>query len=85
MFDLFGDMKLRQEAREVTQLHAAHISALIHVLIAKGIVTEQEWNVALNRCTAAVDQAVAKSDEERVAEFDEKHPNLRKFLGGKET
>jgi hypothetical protein len=59
---------------------AVHISAILLILMEKGIVSGEEIENAKMRATHGVEQAMAMQREAFEKEFDEKHPGTREFL-----
>jgi hypothetical protein len=63
MFDVFGDW----EARNAINAQAVHVAALctaiVSLLIEKGVITQEEFDRRLQQSTAAVDQLAASNRE----------------------
>lgn len=79
--EMFGDTAAR-EAINAQRIHQAAIStAILTLLVKKGIFTEEEFSRELVCCQARVDQLAAEQSEQAAREFDEKNPGLRKMIG----
>lgn len=77
MFDMFGVST--QQLNEVTLHVSTQIAALGHLLMAKGVFTEEEWVKAIDVVRAPVEQAWQKKLEEARAEAEEESPGLAFF------
>jgi TPP-dependent pyruvate/acetoin dehydrogenase alpha subunit len=88
MFDLFGGIS-NERFEESHKTHAASIIALLEILIANGLTTEEKFAATRSRASARIDQAWQAKKDEMAAEFAKEHPDqaraaefLKKMLGG---
>ncbi len=81
---MFGDLLggvTASEVNESNQAHAVNYLTLTLLLIEKEIVTADELERARTQATHFVEQEWARKKEQASAEFDEKHPGVRKMFG----
>ncbi len=80
MFDLFGGVTA-EHVNQSNQAHAVNHLTLLLLLVEKGIVTNEEVEVARAKAVQFVDQEWAKKRDEQEQEFDKQYPNIRKMFG----
>lgn len=61
---------------EVSKHFSIQIAALGQLLIAKGVITEEEWTAAITQTTAQIDQHWQQRKDEIRAEFEKENPGM---------
>ena len=67
-------MEILENIQDVNRHHTLNMVALIYVLIAKGVITDEEFIETRKRIVGMVDQELAKAREEAEKQWKEDDP-----------